>query len=123
MLYETIQEREYAYLSLNRVKVDLQYLTLETSASNTPAPAFTKKNTDEKLAQNIATRFKSSEKHTGKLGEETNELTENHLDAAIEYGLEMLKNFGFSTTLLMEKHKVCTGSMSWEYVRLLQKRV
>lgn len=87
MLYKTSQERLYAYLSLSRFKAHLQLVTPETPAPSTRPSTFIENNTDEKLAQNIATRFKSPENFTRKHGEETDGAIENSVDATNDHGL------------------------------------
>lgn len=62
---------------------------------NTPPPHYMRNGIDDKVAHNIATRFKSIEKFSGKLGEDVNEHIENYLDAANVYGLENAKKLQF----------------------------
>lgn len=95
MFYRNEQECEYAYLSLHRINGDLQFPIPDTLAANAPPPHLVYSGAEDKIARNIATRFKSTKKFTGELGDDINEHIGNYLDAANDYKLENLRKLQY----------------------------
>ena len=66
-------------------------------ASSSPTPGtMSNVTSDQKLAHNVASRFKREDRYTGKIGEDINEVINNYCETASDYELstdQMLKYF------------------------------
>jgi len=93
MFYTSEQEQTEAYQHL------AQHFAPTQSSSNTSSvpitESFSSNDQSRRIAHSMATRFKSTDKFNGKLGEDIGEFINNYMDAARDYGFKSSQKLDF----------------------------